>query len=150
MDNFDLDRFVRAQDEVYARVIDELSAGRKQSHWMWFIFPQIAGLGFSPMARRYAIQSAAEARAYLAHDVLGQRLIDCTRLVVAIRQRSITDILGQPDDIKFKSSMTLFHAVSRRPVFADAIARFFPEGPDSRTLEILKSVDRSHADDDGT
>lgn len=134
-----LDRFVSAQNGVYAGVVDELSSGRKKSHWMWFIFPQIAGLGFSTMSQHYAIASQNEKRAYLAHDVLGPRWVECARLVLAAPNASITDILGQPDDVKFRSSMTLFHAVSQHDIFADAITRFFPVGPDPRTLEILKS-----------
>lgn len=129
---------MNAQDGIFARVVDELSAGRKQSHWMWYIFPQIAGLGFSTMAEHYAIGSQDEARAYLAHDVLGPRLFECTRLVLAVPDQSITEILGQPDDVKFRSSMTLFHEVSQHDIFADAITKFFPAGPDPRTLEILK------------
>lgn len=141
MSTFDLDRFVQAQDAVYARVLDELSAGRKQSHWMWFIFPQVIGLGLSAMAQRYAVKSKVEAQAYLAHNLLGPRLIECTRLVVAVPQRSITAILGQPDDVKFRSSMTLFDAVSQQQLFADAIAKFFPDGSDAMTLTILQSMD---------
>ncbi len=137
----ELDRFVQAQEGVYPRVIDELSAGRKQSHWMWFIFPQIAGLGTSAMAQRYAIRSRAKAQAYLAHDVLGGRLLDCTRLLVALPNRSITEILGHPDDLKFRSSMTLFDAVSEQPIFADAIGQFYAGVRDPLTLAILKSWD---------
>ena len=111
-DPFDLDRFVRAQDPVFRAVREELARGRKQSHWMWFVFPQIAGLGFSAMSQRYAIGSRAEARAYLAHPVLGGRLTECTRLVLAVQGRTINAILGAPDDAKFRSSMTLFDAVS--------------------------------------
>ncbi|MHC2945141.1 uncharacterized protein (DUF1810 family) [Bradyrhizobium diazoefficiens] len=107
---FDLDRFVQAQNPVYPTVTGELSRGRKQSHWMWFIFPQVAGLGFSAMTQRYAIGSRAEAEAYLAHPVLGPRLIACTRLVLAVQGRTINAILGAPDDAKFRSSMTLFGA----------------------------------------
>src|SRR5580692_2687976 len=109
-DLFDLRRFVDAQATVYRQIVKELSHGRKQTHWMWFIFPQIAGLGFSAMAHRFAIGSRAEAAAYLEHDVLGPRLVECTRLVNAASDRSITDILGSPDDMKFRSSMTLFDA----------------------------------------
>ncbi len=98
-------------------VVAELSAGRKQSHWMWFVFPQIAGLGFSAMSQRYAIASRAEAEAYLAHPVLSPRLIECTRLVLAVEGRTINAILGAPDDAKFRSSMTLFAAVSGEPAF---------------------------------
>jgi uncharacterized protein (DUF1810 family) len=136
---FDLQRFVDAQEPVYHRVVEELSRGRKASHWMWFIFPQIAGLGFSAMAQRFAIGSRAEAVAYLAHDVLGPRLIACTRLVLAASDKTITDILGSPDDLKFRSSMTLFDAASTLAIFADAIAAFCPNGRDPATLSLLKN-----------
>jgi uncharacterized protein (DUF1810 family) len=139
-DPFDLQRFVDAQEPVYQRVVEELSRGRKASHWMWFVFPQIAGLGFSAMAQRFAIGSRAEAAAYLQHDVLGPRLVECTRLVVAASDKSITDILGSPDDMKFRSSMTLFDAVSTQATFRDAIAAFYPDGKDPATLSILRSV----------
>jgi len=136
-DPFDLARFVRAQDPVHDRVVAELSAGRKQSHWMWFVFPQVAGLGFSAMSQRYAIGSRAEADAYLAHAVLGPRLIACTKLVLAVEGRSIHGILGAPDDAKFHSSMTLFAAVSDEPVFTAALARYFDGARDGATLDIL-------------
>lgn len=140
-DPFDLQRFVTAQAPVYARVVAELSAGYKQSHWMWFIFPQIAGLGFSAMAQRFAIASRAEAEAYLAHGTLGPRLIDCTRLVLAVKNRTINEILGSPDDLKFRSSMTLFGAVSDNPVFASAITVYYAGVGDEATLDILRGSD---------
>lgn len=134
---FDLDRFVRAQDPVYAAVLMELTAGRKQSHWMWFVFPQIAGLGYSAMSRRYAIASAAEARAYLAHPVLGARLGECTGLMLAVEGRTLHAILGAPDDAKFRSSMTLFEAVSEEPVFPQALEQFCAGDRDPATRAIL-------------
>jgi len=139
-DPFDLQRFVDAQEPVYRRVAEELRRGRKTSHWMWFIFPQIAGLGFSAMAQRFAIGSRAEAAAYLQHEVLGPRLVECTLLVLAARDKSITEIFGSPDDMKFRSSMTLFDAISMQAIFSDAIAAFFPDGKDPATLSILRSV----------
>lgn len=142
-DPFDLERFVRAQDPVHRAVQGELARGRKQSHWMWFVFPQIAGLGFSAMSQRYAIGSRAEAVAYLAHPVLGPRLIACTRLVLAVEGRTINAILSAPDDAKFRSSMTLFGAVSNEPVFDQALARYFAGERDSATLEILSKLDRA-------
>lgn len=141
-DPFDLERFVRAQDPVFRAVQGELARGRKQSHWMWFVFPQIAGLGFSAMSQRYAIGSRAEARAYLAHPILGSRLIECTRLVLAVEGRTINAILGAPDDAKFRSSMTLFGAVSEEPVFGEALARYFAGERDGATLELLAELDR--------
>lgn len=141
-DPFDLKRFVRAQDPVYRDIQGELTRGRKQSHWMWFVFPQVAGLGFSAMSQRYAIASGAQAKAYLAHPILGPRLIECTRLVLAIEGRTINAILGAPDDAKFRSSMTLFDAVSNEPVFDEALARYFSGERDGATLEILSKLDR--------
>lgn len=141
-DPFDLERFVRAQDPVFRDVQGELARGRKQTHWMWFVFPQIAGLGFSAMSQRYAIGSRAEARAYLAHPVLGPRLIECTTLVLAVEGRTINAILGAPDDSKFRSSMTLFGAVSDETVFDQALARYFAGERDGATLEILARLDR--------
>lgn len=139
-DPFDLKRFLKAQDPVFRDVLGELARGRKQSHWMWFVFPQLAGLGFSAMSQHYAIGSRAEAEAYLAHPVLGPRLIECTRLVLAVDGRTINAILGAPDDSKFRSSMTLFGAVSDEPVFAEALARYFAGQPDGATLEILAAL----------
>jgi uncharacterized protein (DUF1810 family) len=141
-DPYDLARFVSAQHTVYSRVIAELSKGRKQSHWMWFIFPQITGLGFSAMAQRYAIGSRAEADAYLSHVILGPRLIECTRLVLAVQDSTIDDILGSPDNMKFRSCMTLFGAVSDNAIFDEALTRYFPDGKDRATLEILAKLDR--------
>ncbi|MBK3663679.1 DUF1810 domain-containing protein [Bradyrhizobium diazoefficiens] len=141
-DPFHLDRFVQAQNPVFGAVRAELSRGRKQTHWMWFVFPQIAGLGFSAMSQRYAIASRAEAEAYLAHPVLGPRLVECTRLVLAVEGRTINAILGAPDDAKFRSSMTLFGAVSGAPIFDAALARYFAGQPDGATLEILAALDR--------
>ena len=134
---FDLDRFVTAQAPVYAGVLSELRRGRKQSHWMWFVFPQFAGLGLSPMSQRFALRSREEAVAYLGHGVLGPRLRECTALVNAVEGRTIHDILGSPDDLKFHSSMTLFAAVSSEPEFAAAIAKYYGGTPDRKTLALL-------------
>jgi uncharacterized protein (DUF1810 family) len=136
-DPFALERFVQAQAPVYSRVVAELSAGRKRSHWMWFVFPQVAGLGFSAMSQRYAIASREEAEAYLAHGVLGPRLIECTGLVLAVQGRTINAILGAPDDAKFRSSMTLFAAVSGDAIFGTALDRYFAGERDGATLDIL-------------
>jgi uncharacterized protein (DUF1810 family) len=134
---FDLQRFVDAQAPVYQHVLAELRAGQKQSHWMWFIFPQLANLGHSPMARRFAISSREEAAAYLGHGVLGPRLMESTALVNAVEGRTIREILGSPDDLKFCSSMPLFDAVSPDPIFANALAKFYGGTPDRKTLELL-------------
>jgi uncharacterized protein (DUF1810 family) len=134
----DLERFVEAQDRVYARVIAELRAGRKASHWMWFVFPQIAGLGSSPMAQRYAISGREEAAAYAAHPVLGARLRECTGLVNAVEGRTAHQIFGSPDDMKFRSSMTLFARCAAAPQpFEDALAKYFAGDPDPLTLARL-------------
>jgi uncharacterized protein (DUF1810 family) len=136
-DPFDLQRFLDAQSSVYPLVLDELRRGRKQSHWMWFIFPQLAGLGHSAMAQRFAIASREEAVAYLGHGVLGSRLRECTALVNGVEGRTILEILGSPDDLKFHSSMTLFGAVSSDPKFAVAITKFYDGKRDQRTLDLL-------------
>lgn len=142
-DPFDLQRFVDAQSPVYQRVIAELRQGQKQSHWMWFIFPQLAGLGHSPMAQRFAIASRGEALAYLDHGILGPRLRECTVIVNAVQGRTITEILGSPDDLKFCSSMTLFDAVSHDPEFAKAIAKYYGGASDRRTLDLLAAFRRA-------
>ncbi|MCP5265730.1 MAG: DUF1810 domain-containing protein [Burkholderiaceae bacterium] len=137
-DPYDLDRFVRAQADCHARVVDELSAGSKRSHWMWFVFPQIAGLGHSGMARRYAIRDLDEARAYLRHPVLGPRLLACTRLVNEVVGRSAREIFGTPDDLKFCSSMTLFEIVAEADApFAAAIDKYYAGRRDQATLARL-------------
>jgi uncharacterized protein (DUF1810 family) len=118
-------------------VLGELAAGRKQSHWMWFVFPQIAGLGHSPMAQHYAIHSPNEARLYLAHDPLGPRLIEATRLVLAVEDHSAHDIFSSPDDLKFRSSMTLFDAVAPNDIFAKALKKYFSGEGDALTLAAL-------------
>ena len=137
-DPFDLRRFVDAQAPVIDRAMAELKAGRKQSHWMWFVFPQIAGLGSSPMAIRYAISSLAEAKAYARHPVLGPRLKTCAELVLTVEGRSANDIFGLPDDAKFRSSMTLFaEADPAAEVFAQALDKYFSGERDPETLRRL-------------
>ena len=135
---FDLQRFVQAQDPVMAQVEEELRRGRKQTHWMWFVFPQIAGLGHSPPARHYAIASRAEAAAYLAHPVLGPRLARCTELVTAVAGRTAHQLFGSPDDLKFHSSMTLFALVQPgSAVFQRALDQYFDGQPDQGTVQRL-------------
>ena len=137
-DTYNLERFVRAQEHVYPRVCDELRAGAKQSHWMWFIFPQIAGLGQSAMSRRYAIASRGEAAAYLAHPVLGPRLRECTQLVQAVNEKDITLIMGSPDDMKLQSSMTLFaHAAADNADFVAVLKKYYGGEQDAATVERL-------------
>ncbi len=135
-----LERFVAAQDHAgtFATAVDELRAGRKRSHWMWFVFPQIAGLGQSPISRRYAISSLEEARAYLAHPVLGPRLIECARMVGELEGRSAQDIFGGIDAIKLRSSMTLFaRADPGNPVFGRVLEAYFGGVPDDATERLL-------------
>jgi uncharacterized protein (DUF1810 family) len=133
----DLQRFVDAQARVIDRVRAELKAGVKQSHWMWFVFPQIKGLGHSETARRYAIASLAEATAYLAHPVLGPRLRECTRLVLATKGKSITEVFAYPDDLKFCSSMTLFAHATNEPIFRQALEKFYGGVEDLETVTRL-------------
>jgi uncharacterized protein (DUF1810 family) len=140
-EGFDLARFVKAQTPLMERVLGELRAGKKMSHWMWFVFPQLAGLGHSPMSRHYAIGSLEEARAYLAHEVLGPRLMECTALVNAVEGRSLHAIFGSPDDRKFQSSMTLFAKASpETPIFRAALTRYCDGAEDRRTVDLLGSV----------
>jgi uncharacterized protein (DUF1810 family) len=137
-DPYNLQRFVDAQHPIYGQVRDELSGGQKETHWMWFVFPQIKGLGASVTARKYAIQGIDEARAYLSHPLLGSRLRECTQLVNAVNSRSIEDIFGYPDHLKFHSSMTLFaHLDSSGTLFAAALTKYFHGQLDGKTLEQL-------------
>lgn len=137
-DPYNLNRFVDAQEPVYGQVCAELSRGRKTSHWMWFVFPQISGLGHSPTARKYAISGRDEAAAYARHPILGPRLRECTRLVTAIEGKTLSDIFGAPDDVKFRSSMTLFaHAGDDKRDFQEALEKYCTGEPDRMTLERL-------------
>ncbi len=139
-DPYHLQRFVDAQASCFAQVRSELAAGRKRSHWMWFVFPQLKGLGGSPMAQRFAISGLEEARAYLHHSILGDRLRDCTALVNAVVGRSISDIFGYPDDLKFRSSITLFARAADPPgnqLFTAALTKYFDGVPDQATIDPL-------------
>jgi uncharacterized protein (DUF1810 family) len=137
-DPYNLRRFADAQDPVFERVRQELESGRKTSHWMWFVFPQLAGLGHSSMARLYAISSKEEAEAYLRHPILGARLRECAQWVNRVEGRSIEQILGPPDDLKFRSCMTLFARVDPgEPVFQEALRKYFGGEPDPLTLDRL-------------
>lgn len=136
--SFSFTHFLDAQAPVWPQVCDELRAGRKASHWMWFVFPQHVGLGRSAMARRFGIGSLAEARAYLAHPLLGARLLEATALVLAVPGRSAHEIFGSPDDVKLRSCMTLFQAAApTQPLFGQVLARFYGGEPDARTLALL-------------
>ncbi len=139
-DSFNLQRFLSAQEVCYERVRQELLAGKKQTHWMWFIFPQIAGLGKSDMAQRYAIRSLDEARAYLSHEILGERLLDCTLLACKHNDRSALQIFGSPDELKFHSSMTLFDLADPdygEGDFNEALDLFFNGARDQATLQLV-------------
>jgi uncharacterized protein (DUF1810 family) len=144
-DPFQLVRFIEAQSRVYRQVLDELAAGEKRTHWMWFIFPQIEGLGSSPTARHFAMSGLAEAQAYLAHPVLGTRLLECTRTVLALEDGiTARALFSTPDDLKFCSSMTLFSSAPQvaggnATLFQQALKRFFAGKPDPRTLDRLRS-----------
>jgi uncharacterized protein (DUF1810 family) len=140
-DRFDLTRFINAQEMVYARVLFELRNGRKRSHWMWFIFPQIDGLGSSSTTKRYAIESFEEAQEYLKHPLLGKRLRECAEAVLAIEGRSVSEIFGYPDDMKLKSSMTLFENVAGSDsIFSSILDKYFNGARDSGTLNLLEKM----------
>ena len=135
---YNLHRFLDAQERVYDTILNELRAGRKSSHWIWFIFPQIAGLGHSSMAQRFAIGSLDEAKAYLQHPVLGTRLRECTQLVLDVDGRSAEEIFGYPDHLKFRSCMTLFlTAATDNALFKNALLKYFDGKPDQLTLDLL-------------
>ena len=139
MSEHDLDRFLEAQEGVYAQALAELRAGRKRSHWMWFIFPQFDGLGLSPTSRRYAIRSLDEARAYLRHPILGHRLAECTEAVNDLDGLTARQVFGPPDDKKFRSSMTLFDLASGpASPFAAALEKYFAGERDARTIEFVR------------
>jgi uncharacterized protein (DUF1810 family) len=140
-DPFNLARFLEAQQGIYTQAVGELQSGLKTSHWMWFVFPQFAGLGISPTSRKYAIKSLEEARRYLHHPVLGARLIHCTEIVNQLEGRTAHQIFGTPDDMKFRSSMTLFRAVGApNSVFGSALDKYFSGKADEKTLELIKPL----------
>lgn len=141
METFDLDRFLHAQEYNYTRALQEIKKGRKSTHWMWFIFPQIKGLGFSDISRRYAIQSKQEAAAYLSHDILGPRLIEISSALLALGTNDPYTIFGNPDQMKLQSCMTLFTTVeSAPPVFQQVLDKYFNGEQDERTIKILTDV----------
>lgn len=134
-------RFIKAQEGVYIKVMHELKSGKKRSHWMWFIFPQVAGLGYSETSKYYSIKSINEAEQYLQHPVLGKRLEECCSAVLSVQDKSARDIFGSPDDSKLLSSMTLFSFVSSTPaIFDKVISKYYNDKKDGRTIAILKSM----------
>ncbi len=138
---YSLDRFVEAQERVYPDVLAELRSGAKRSHWMWFIFPQVEGLGQSPTSRFYSIKSLEEARQYLAHPILGARLLECSRVLLSLEGRTAHEIFGAPDDMKLRSCMTLFGSVAGSDkTFAAVLDKYFDGKRDPRTLELLKQL----------
>ncbi len=138
-DTFGLDRFVSAQEDVYDSALAEIRAGRKRTHWMWFVFPQLRGLGSSPISRQFAIRSAAEARAYLAHPILGPRLLECCHALLELKSTSATEIFGSPDDLKLRSCATLFAYVSEPgSVFERVLERFYGGVPDEKTVTLFR------------
>lgn len=137
-DPHSLSRFLQAQADCYEQALSELRSGRKRTHWMWFIFPQFKGLASSPTSQHYSIKSIEEARAYLNHPVLGPRLLQCAQAVLSVEGRSATEILGSPDDVKLRSCATLFsHVSAAGSVFELLLAKYFPAGPDEKTLSLL-------------
>jgi uncharacterized protein (DUF1810 family) len=140
-DPHDLDRFVQAQEGDYDRALSEVRAGRKRSHWMWYIFPQYDGLGFSPTSRRYSIKSVAEAEAYLAHPVLGPRLTECAEAALRVEGRSALEVFGSPDDMKLRSCATLFaHVSPAGSVFERLLSKYFDGQRDDRTLRLIAAA----------
>jgi uncharacterized protein (DUF1810 family) len=140
-DLFDLGRFIRAQESIFDQALAEIRAGDKESHWMWLIFPQIDGLGFSSTAKHYAIKSLEEARQYLSHPILGARLRECTQAVFAVEGRSAHDIFGSPDDMKLKSCMTLFESIDGQDsVFGQVLDKYYQGQRDKRTQDILEGM----------
>ncbi len=140
-DRFNLNRFVDAQAGDYDHALAEITRGRKRSHWMWYIFPQIDGLGFSSMSQRYAIKSVAEAKAYLDHPVLGPRLVECAEAALKVEGRTANEIFGSPDDLKLRSSATLFASVTPEDsVFARLLAKYFQDERDGKTLQLLEAA----------
>lgn len=135
--NNSLDRFITAQERSYDAALCEIRAGRKRSHWMWYIFPQIAGLGMSSTAQYYAIRDIAQAREYMAHPVLGKRLLEISGALLTLSSSDASDVMGYPDDLKLRSCMTLFAQVSDDPVFNAVLDKFYGGQPDERTLSIL-------------
>ena len=143
-DPYDLNRFISAQEGIYDRVLAELRGGLKRSHWMWFIFPQIDGLGHSLTTRHYAVKSVEEARRYLGHPVLGARLVECAEAILAVQGRSVSDIFGYPDDMKLQSSMTLFALVAGpRSVFERVLEKYYQGKRDARTLQIVGNLNKN-------
>ncbi|WHI51408.1 DUF1810 domain-containing protein [Microbulbifer sp. MLAF003] len=140
-ENFDLERFIKAQEHSYEDALLELKNGKKRSHWMWYIFPQVVGLGHSSMAQKYGIKNLKEAKAYLAQPTLGQRLKSCCHALLDIHDRSAHDIFGSPDDIKLKSSMTLFYiAEEGNSIFMKVLEKYYGGKCDTKTLDILKNT----------
>lgn len=140
-DPYDLQRFVDAQEHEYQRALAEIISGRKRSHWMWYVFPQVDGLGSSSMSREYAIRSLAEAEAYLAHPVLGRRLVECAEVLLDIESKTADDIFASPDDLKLRSSATLFaHVSPDGSVFHRLLDKYFQGGRDERTLQLIASA----------
>jgi uncharacterized protein (DUF1810 family) len=137
-DIHDLGRFVRAQQDDYERALSEITSGQKRTHWMWYIFPQLDGLAFSPTSKRYAIKSIEEARAYLEHPILGPRLLNCAEAALGVEGRSVTEIFGSPDDLKLKSCATLFACISPPgSMFDRLLEKYFRGARDGKTLELL-------------
>lgn len=137
-DPYDLNRFVQAHEDDYERALSEIKSGRKRSHWMWYIFPQFDGLGFSTMSKRYSIKSVAEAKAYLSHPILGPRLTECVEAVLSVEGRSAYEIFGSPDDMKLRSCATLFASVSpKSSIFDQLLEKFFQGKRDDKTLRLL-------------
>ena len=143
MDKFNLNRFIKAQEETYNSAMDELKSGSKYGHWMWFIFPQLEGLGSTEMTKKFSIKSLEEAKAYLKHAILGERLLESCEILLKLEDVSISDVMGFPDDLKLRSSMTLFEsASSRNSIFSKVLDEYYESSRDNKTLGLLNNLEK--------
>ena len=143
MDKFNLNRFIKAQEETYSSAMDEIKSGSKYGHWMWFIFPQVEGLGSTEMTKKYSIKSLEEAKAYLKHAILGERLLESCEILLKLEDVSISEVMGFPDDLKLRSSMTLFEsASSKNSIFSKVLDEYYEGNRDNKTLGLLNNLEK--------
>ena len=143
MDKFNLNRFIKAQEETYSSAMDEIKSGGKYGHWMWFIFPQLEGLGSTEMTKKFSIKSLEEAKAYLKHAILGERLLESCEILLKLEDVSISDVMGFPDDLKLRSSMTLFEsASSKNSIFSKVLDEYYESSRDNKTLDLLNILEK--------
>ena len=143
MDKFNLNRFIKPQEETYSSAMDELKSGSKYGHWMWFIFPQLEGLGSTEMTKKFSIKSIEEAKAYLKHAILGERLLESCEILLKLEDVSISDVMGFPDDLRLRSSMTLFEsASSKNSIFSKVLDEYYESSRDNKTLDLLNTLEK--------